>query len=376
MKALKIGLGVLAVLVAGLLVAVRVRHGGGKPFADRSTAPLLPASALEVVATLDEPAGNIAVSSTGRIFFTVHPESRPEKNKVVELVNGKPVPYPDAASQALYETVLGVRIDRQERLWTIDHGTHGLGRPRLLAFDLATNTLVHRYDFPKEIAGAGSFFNDLVIDPSGKRVYIADTSVFGKTPALVVYDVEKKQARRLLENDASVREQDWIINAKGHEMVFFGGLMALKPAVDSIALDRKGEWVYFGAMTHETLFRVRTADLNDETLDAKALSARVETFGPKVLSDGLSTDLDGNVYLTDVEHGAIALLGQDHKLQTLLRDPRLRWPDGLSFGPDHWLYLADSDIPDIMLQSKAHVRASAPYYVFRFKPGHPGIPGQ
>jgi hypothetical protein len=29
-----------------------------------------------------------------------------------------------------------------------------------------------------------------------------------------------------------------------------------------------------------------------------------------------------------------------------------------------------------MLQSKAHIQANAPYYVFRFKPDIDGIPGQ
>jgi hypothetical protein len=32
---------------------------------------------------------------------------------------------------------------------------------------------------------------------------------------------------------------------------------------------------------------------------------RVESVGRKPLSDGLSADLAGNVYITDVEHGAV-----------------------------------------------------------------------
>src|SRR5690349_16654890 len=65
----------LIVLAGLLLLAVRLLYGGrGKDFPDRSTAPALPASALERVAALDEPPGNIAVSPQGRIFFTYHPE--------------------------------------------------------------------------------------------------------------------------------------------------------------------------------------------------------------------------------------------------------------------------------------------------------------
>jgi hypothetical protein len=63
-------------------------------------------------------------------------------------------------------------------------------------------------------------------------------------------------------------------------------------------------------------------------------------------------------------------------LTTLIKDPRLRWPDGLSFGPDHWLYVSDSALQDVMFKSKKYIRSKAPYYIFRFKPGPRGIAGQ
>ena len=71
---------VFMVLLIGLLSAIRIRYGGGRQFEDRSSSPALPSSALEIVAALDEPPGNIAVSASGRIFITIHPLSRPEEN--------------------------------------------------------------------------------------------------------------------------------------------------------------------------------------------------------------------------------------------------------------------------------------------------------
>jgi hypothetical protein len=64
------------------------------------------------------------------------------------------------------------------------------------------------------------------------------------------------------------------------------------------------------------------------------------------------------------------------KLTTLVRSDRIRWADALSYGPEGWLYVADSAIPDQMLRSKAHIEAHAPYYIFRFKPDIDGVPGQ
>lgn len=365
------------VLVGLLALAVRLLYGGrGQDFPDRSGEPRLPASALEQVAVLAEPPGNIAVSAAGRIFFTFHPEARPETIKLAELVDGKPVPYPDLLSQSDFATPLGTRIDRQGRLWMIDHGLHGLKHARLYAFDLATNKLLLRHEFPSDAAGIGSFFNDFQVSPDGNTVYIADINIFGKRPAIVVFDVATRASRRLLQGHASVKEQSWLIRAPGRDMLILGGLMALRPAVDSIALDHAGEWLYYGPMCHENLFRVRTADLLDRNLTAEQLGSKVEVYAAKPQSDGLSMDDDGNVYITDVEHRGVAVIGSDRKLQTLVKDPRIRWADGLSFGPDGWLYIADSAIQDQLFKSKATIRKNSPYFIWRFKPGAVGTPGQ
>ena len=68
-------------------------------------------------------------------------------------------------------------------------------------------------------------------------------------------------------------------------------------------------------------------------------------------------------------------VGQDRRLETVVQSPRIRWADGLSFGPDGWLYLADSALPELVLMSKDHVAANGPYHVYRFRAESPGVPG-
>lgn len=361
-----------------LAIVLRMRYGGGHYYPNLMTEPILPKTALETVFSFPEPLGNIAVSANNRIFFTVHPESRPGKNKVMEIVDGEAIPYPSATFQDKnYQTVLGLCIDEQHRLWTIDHGNHGFGKTRLMAFDLPTNTLVHDHVFPTAIAERGSFFNDLQVSPDGKTVYIADVSFFGKNPALVVYDVTTQQSRRLLEKHSSVYPKDYIIRNPSKDMTFLGGLIALKPGIDGIVIDRKGDYVYYGAMTHDGLFKVRTSDLKEESLAAADLEERVIRIGKKPLSDGLSIDTLDNVYITDVENGGLARMSAMGQLKTLITDTaRVRWADGCSFGGDGYLYFTDSAIPDQMLRSKRHMKNKAPYFIYRVNPGIGGIPGR
>jgi len=347
---------------------------GGVRLEDRTTAPALPVSALEVVADLDYPPGNIAVSSTGRVFFTLHPNGNPPI-KLVELVGGKPVPYPDQASQTTrFDSPLAVRIDRQGRLWTLDFARYGRGQPRLVAFDLATNTLVHHCDFPSSVAGFLSMVHDFQIAPRGEKIYIAETSPIRQKPALIVYDVAKRTSRRVLDGHPSVQAGNYVIHTPERAIKVLG-VYTVRIGVDSITLDDRGEWLYYGPFSGDRLYRIATRDLNDESLASEALGARVETFGPKTISDGLSIDAADTVYVSDPEHSAVLTLGQDRKLTTLLKDPRLRWPDGFSFGPDGWLYVTCSSLQHVMFRTTAHMRANAPYQVFRFKPGPTGVPG-
>jgi len=63
-------------------------------------------------------------------------------------------------------------------------------------------------------------------------------------------------------------------------------------------------------------------------------------------------------------------------LLTLISSSAVRWPDALSFGPDGWLYVADSALSEVILQSKEHIKEQGPYGIYRFQPGAEGTPGQ
>lgn len=373
---MKTGFKILSFLILFLFIlagTLRFLYGGGEPFQSPTMALESTSTNLELVAELSEAPGNIAVSKTGRVFITLHPEAKPEFAKVVEIKDGKMIPYPDKIAQTeTYRAPQGIRIDSQNRLWTIDHGDNGILGARLVAVDLDSNQIIDQYDFPKEIAGILSYLQDLVIEPNGRYIIIADVNFFGKSPALVVYDSKLRKAKRILENDESMKSKDYLIQAHNGPMKRLFGLISMKPGVDSIALDSKGEYLYFAPMTHDRLFRIPLNDLVNENLTNADLKEKIEDYSAKTLSDGITLDDENNIFLTDVENRSILKIDTNKNLKISIQSPKLRWPDGLSWGPNGYLYIADSDIPDLVLASRQDIMKAAPFQIFRYKPGTQG----
>jgi hypothetical protein len=171
----------LLILLVTAATVVWVRHGGGALYPNLTDAPRLKASALEEVLAYSEPIGNVAVSRDGRVFFTVHPESRPQGNKLLEYVNGASVPFPTLALQTkLFDTPLGVAIDRFDRLWIIDHGNHGTGTAKIIGIDLTSGDVLREQNLDVSVAPAGSFLQDLQVSADGRTIIIADASFWGK----------------------------------------------------------------------------------------------------------------------------------------------------------------------------------------------------
>lgn len=351
-------------------IVLNARYGEGEPYADVSTPPTLHESALEPVLEYPEPIGGVAVSEQGRVFFTVHPESRPTGNKLLEWVDGAAEPYPSGAAQPeLFDTVLGIAVDRRNRLWAIDHGNHGFGEARLLAFDLNTDTLAADVRFDADVAPKGSLLLDLEVSADGRYILIADASIWRKDAALIIYDVDAQTSRRVLSSHPSLSAQNYLIRTRERVMSFFGGILSLKAGVTGLSLDAANEWLYYAATNHDGVFRVPFSTLLDSSLPSRQAGNAVERYSSKPLSDGLVVHPDGNLYITDVERGSIMQVGTGGELQTVVSSPKLRWPDALAFGPDGWLYVTDSAIPDLVLRTTEHIAGAGPYAIYRLRPG-------
>gem|GEM_PF-201379 len=364
-----------ALPVVGLLlilaIFLRLRYGGGEEYKDVSTAPFYNKSQLELVIAHDKAVGNVAASkdtsTATRVFFTIHPESRPERIKLMEIVNGEAQSYPNIGYQDSLVTPLGVFTDQQNRLWVIDHGNHGFDPVKVIGFDLTTDQVAHEYRFPSDVAGKLSFFNDLSVSPDGTYLVAANVSFFGKKPSLAVYNLRTGESVNRLVGHPSVRDEGFVPVTPTKKMRFLGGLIDLLTGIDGIDFSRDGKYVYYAAMGHSKLFRIPTAVLTDFKLTDSKVANAVEAVAEKPLSDGIRTDFNGNIYITDIEHQGVYVVTPKGKGFTLIKDDRIQWADGLSLTNGGNIYLADSDIPNLMLQSKEHIAEHAPYHIYRFK---------
>jgi hypothetical protein len=217
---------ILMVLVfATLSYFVGTRFGIGALFPIQELndmPPIVKESELQIIAELDTPPGNLAVSSKGRIFFNFHPEYKPTPTKVAELKNRTSwLPFPSLEFQSKIVTCLSMRIDSKDRLWLLDFAQHGTsGSPKLFSFQLAqTPTQPDHsfldYEFPPSVAGFGSMLNDFVVDPTGQFIYIADTSLIAATPALVVFSIKERRSHRILSSHESMFGGPFLFNVGG-----------------------------------------------------------------------------------------------------------------------------------------------------------------
>lgn len=339
---------------------------------------------LEVIAKLPINPGNIAISQDGRLFTTVH-QFRRAPVQLIEITGERDYrPWPDeswngafGSSQNVFNSLLGIVIDRSDRLWVIDNGVGDPPQqPKLLAFSVATGELLYRFDFPNEIGPRGSFLQDLAIDENHGYAFLADVGRISP-PAIVALDLERSKARRF-ERHPGLRPEDINMVIDGSVVAFSTNDGASTPArvgVNPITISEDGETLYFGAMNGTKWYQVATELFRTGKSDREIAKA-VKVVGPKPVSDGASTDREGNHFFTSVTGNAIDMLSANGDLNRIVEDPDLSWPDALSFGPDNWLYVAVNQLHRAPMFNHGKDTSRPPYLIARVWTGTQGIPGR
>lgn len=308
---------------------------------------------LETFATFPEKqVTGVAASKSGRVFVNFPDWSDGHTLSVAELVDGEPKPFPNeewnkaGAPGTHFVCVQSVYVDESDSLWILDPAAPKMkeivkGGPKLVKVDLVKNEVVQTIPFGEDVAPKKSYLNDVRVDTKTQTAYLTDSGL----GAIVVVDLRTGKARRLLEGDRSTQaEKDFKLQVEGHGLL---GENGQPPRIhsDGIAFDPLHGYLYYHALTGQTLYRIKTDDLKNTRLTSSQLSAKVETVAETPAPDGMIMGPDGKLYLTDVEHGAVQVLDlKDNKLATVVADGRLSWPDSLAWAPDGGLYVTTSQI--------------------------------
>jgi sugar lactone lactonase YvrE len=354
-----------------------------------------PLGVLELVAYFNGamPTG-VTVSHKGRIFVNFPRWGDEVSFTVAEVRDGKAIAYPDeamnqtdphdpAADAGALVSVQSVVVDPADRLWILDTGSPMFqptkyGGPKLLCVDLKANQVIKKILFPQNVALPTTYLNDVRFDlQRGKEgiAYITDSAQNGPN-GIIVVDLASGECWRRLNDHPSTKAEDLrtflpIVEGrpflvKQHEDG--STKLAANMGSDGIAISATGEWLYYCPLASRRLYSVSTEALSNRSVDDEYVSRTVKDEGDKGgASDGLESDAEGRIYVTNYEHNSIMRRNPNGEWETTVHDPRLLWPDTLSLASDGYLYVTANQLHRQARFHNGSDMRKKPYTLFRIK---------
>ena len=318
----------------------------------------------------------VAVSKEGRIF-TNYPLWSPTHGLSVVEVNGnkRKTPFPDSLSNSWqapdsgmnkWVCVQAVRIDDSNFLWVVDpaspfqKGVYNQCQ-KLVKISLVTGQTVRSYP----LAGATdnqAYLNDVRIDNLSHTAYLTNSSEGG----IVVLDLTSGKARQVLQGHYSVAaDPNYAFSIDGKPVKKKG--VDFKGNSDGLALTADGKFLYYKALTDDKLYRIETGFLRDTAMDMLTLGTKVQDLGHFTTSDGMEVDPAGNVYLGDLEKHRIVRVDTALRMNIVLQDDRLIWPDSYQISTDGFLFVSCSQINNQPDFNDGVNKRTSPYMIFKIK---------
>lgn len=314
----------------------------------------------------------VTLSREGRIFVNYPRWSDSVTFSVGEIgASGEARPFPDRrwnnwnpslAPEQHFICVQSVYVDRDNFLWIVDaanpkfQGAIANGI-KLVQVDLSKNEVVSTIHFDDSVAPLASYLNDVRIDTERNYAYLTDSEL----GALIVVNLTTGESRRLLDNSSTTEAENIALVIEGKKWRSPDGKI---PQVhsDGLALDLTGDYLYFQALSGRSLYRIETKWLRDESLSEAELEEKVEFLARTGAADGIEFAPDGYVYISALEDNAIKRYSPEGKLEIVVQDDRLAWPDSFAIGPDNSIYVTTSQI-------HRGANPPEPYRIFKLRLG-------
>ena len=316
----------------------------------------------------------VSVSKTGRMFVNFPRWSDRYLNAVVEVSkDGSTKPFPDEhwnrwdgkpeTAPKQFVCVQSIVADDTDSLWIVDPAAPFTGPAiqygaKVVKVDLRTNEVTRVYTFTPDVVKPGTYLNDIRIDTARHTAYLTDSGVGG----IIIVDTESGQAHRALDSDPSVLKKDGISISVNGKPVLQNG----KPPQfnsDAIALSPDKAYLYYQALTGDTMYRVKTDALRNGGNPTPELVAKLFPL------DGIWMDKQGHLYLSNINESAVYRFipgsGSTNKMEKVAQSQDLQWPDTFTQGPDGSIYITSSHINDMPRFHEGKLTSKPTYTVFR-----------
>jgi sugar lactone lactonase YvrE len=343
-----------------------------------------PLGDLEVVHEFTGPMPTgVSVSRRGRVFVNFPKWGDDVRFTVAELRDGDLVPYPNQAlNDAKSDTdptalvsVQSIVVDPADRLWILDTGSPlfqptAHGGPKLVCVDLERDEVTATILFPEDVALPTTYLNDVRFDLGRGVAFITDSSDQGPN-GIIVVDLNTGESWRRLHDHPSTKAEEppeLRMLVEGRDFVERsedGSTSPIKMGADGIAIGADGARLYYCCLASRRWWSVATEALINRELDDDAVAATIIDEGDKGgAGDGLETDDQGRLYVTDGEHNAIHRRHPDGRWETVAHDPRLLWPDTMSVA-EGYLYVTANQLHRQDKYRGGKDERQYPYFLFR-----------
>lgn len=322
----------------------------------------------------------VSVTSSNRLFVSFPKQTKNFRYALTEIIDGKPVPYPNSEwnktgiENSHFVNVQDIFVDAQDNLWVLDSKPSSAGsifgndeKPaqgqfKLLKIDTNKGQIERIYSFD-DLDKTKSGLNDMRIDVNKNLAYLSDPG----QAAIIVLDLKTGKSKKALAGSQfTLADPEVILSYDGNDMRNENG-KPFSSNVNGIALSHDFKYLYFKPINQTHLYSIATEFLADSTLTKQELEAKVEDKGKVGITHGLLSDINGNIYLTSSIDYSIKYLSPDGQLHTLVRDPRILWPDSMGIGEDGYLYFSCAQLFKDPQWNKGIDKVELPYYVFKVK---------
>jgi sugar lactone lactonase YvrE len=326
---------------------------------------------IQEIASLDRQWSGLTFTRDNRMFVTFPRWRNDVPFSVAEILpSGSIVPYPDREWNTWRDGLepdehfictQSVWADDDNNLWVLDAANpqfEGVidGGAKLVRINLTTNKVTQTIVFDKEVALTDSYLNDVRINPRRNAAYISDSG----RGAIIVVDLDKERARRMLDGHPSTQTEEIDIVIDGQTWRPPKGYRP-RINVDALALDTNRRYLYFQALTGRTLYRIHTRWLHKSWMGDEERGSKVEIVKEWKPCGSMEFDLFGNLYLANIEESAVSIYMPNGRLRTLVTNEDLQWPDTIAVSRNGTVFVSTSRInldPD----------PQNPYKIFKLNP--------